>query len=332
MIGNQGPDLVAVLPAVGALLLLTWLLARIARTVAGQFGGRRDVFLRVVVIGLSAGVLAAVLVTGFGATRGWPWWDLAFAATLAELLIAVSVGLAIYRGSGLTKAPAPPPGPTRDARECAELRAALTRQLAVGGLLMAYARLRLLLADHAEHRYGRAVAAELAGLVQQGAATVERTSTYPPESVAIRLAAERPEVRHPEQRYLRRALGEPGELIVLAATRSVRTVTGDTRWDPLADALREEFASRWSLTSTGGLLRLRWLMRRHLRRAPRRFEDHRELHRLGMPFAILFGRCGTDPDWPWPPEDDPAWVPPTLIGACILATTYPGQERHENTW
>jgi hypothetical protein len=70
-------------------------------------------------------------------------------------------------------------------------------------------------------------------------------------------------------------------------------------------------------------------MRRHVRCGARRFEHDPDLYRLALPFAILGGQYDRVPEWPWPPTSDPAWVPHALVQACVIAPTYPGQERPE---
>lgn len=226
MTDDRGLTIQAALPSVAVLFILGWILARVGRRLAAGMGEARNAFLGGCVGGVTTGIIVGTFVFAAGYAQGWPWWGMAAAAFGAELVVAVLVWSVAFRRNRPATAMITPDSAGADGRDRAELRAALTRELDRGGPLMGYAWLRMLLSDFAEYRFGRAVAAEIAGLVREGAITIEKAADYPPEAVAVRLAPGRPEVRHPEQRYLRRALGDPGERVVLAATRSA---VSDTR-------------------------------------------------------------------------------------------------------
>lgn len=315
---------------VGAVLgaFVYWVLAiRIGRLIDNRRGVDHT-FRFAWVNATTAGGIAVLVAAVVASTRGWSWWEVSLTAAAAGIVVGPLVAAILYRRTRPVRRAGSPEDRTADTIERNRLRVRLAGQLEREPVLVAWTRVQPFLTDLAEYRYGRAVAAEIALLTRLEAMSV--TAPEPPSewTVLVELPPEPAPVTHPEQRWLRDALGAAGSTVRLSDTRG--HTTPDRRWDPLAEALKAGRAGRRRRGATREILGLRRDMRRHLHKARRRFHDDPELYRLGLPFAILFGQHGGELEWPWPPPSDKAWVPRELTRACIIATTYPGMENPAN--
>jgi hypothetical protein len=169
----------------------------------------------------------------------------------------------------------------------------------------------------AEQRFGRVVGAQLTALMVRGHLAFDYGTDVPGPPGLIARRTRAPDPLATDEKQLLDLLFAGAQQTRLAAARS------GAAWDTLTNDLHRSLQAEGLgfLRPARGqarrrLSRLRRAMRDHARTPGRHWSDDPDLHRRGLPFAVLFNLDTGDRHWP--KRDHELFVPAFLPLACTL--------------